>query len=72
MYKLGCATIHNENVFNKYHQFNVKKNKLDNLIKSKNIGFIKIDVEGHELEVINGARKLIKENKPILLIEIEA
>jgi FkbM family methyltransferase len=71
LYKLGCATIHNENVFNKYHQFNVKKNKLDNLIKSKNIGFIKIDVEGHELEVINGARKLIKENKPILLIEIE-
>ena len=71
LYKLGCATIHNENVFNKYHQFNVKKNKLDNLIKNKNIGFIKIDVEGHELEVINGARKLIKENKPILLIEIE-
>ena len=35
------------------------------------IGFIKIDVEGHELEVLKGAKKTITENHPIMLIEIE-
>lgn len=35
------------------------------------VDFIKIDVEGHELNVIQGAQKTISKNKPILLIEIE-
>ncbi len=37
----------------------------------KNVGFIKIDVEGHELEVLKGATKTIQNNKPIIYIEIE-
>lgn len=37
----------------------------------ENISFIKIDVEGHELNVLHGARNLLKEQKPSLLIEIE-
>ena len=49
----------------------VKKKKLDSIKFENKIGFIKIDVEGHELEVIEGALKTIKENKPVLLIEIE-
>jgi hypothetical protein len=49
----------------------IKKNKLDNLLKKRKIGFIKIDVEGHEKNVIIGASKIIKKNKPVLLIEIE-
>jgi hypothetical protein len=44
-------------------------NKDDDL-KDKNIGFIKIDVEGHEKEVIEGSKNLIKKFKPILLVEI--
>lgn len=36
----------------------------------KNIRFIKIDVEGHENEVIAGAVDLIKKHKPMLMIEI--
>ena len=39
-----------------------KLNKLD---------FIKIDVEGHEYEVLKGGEKTIKKFKPIILIEIE-
>ena len=35
-----------------------------------NISFIKIDVEGHENEVIAGGVKLIKKQKPMLMIEI--
>lgn len=35
------------------------------------ISFIKIDVEGHEIDVINGGLKTIQANMPALLIEIE-
>ena len=35
------------------------------------VGFIKIDVEGHESAVLEGARKLITKDLPKLLIEIE-
>jgi FkbM family methyltransferase len=35
-----------------------------------NIGFIKMDVEGHELEALNGLTELIQREKPLLFIEI--
>lgn len=35
-----------------------------------NIGFMKIDVEGHELQVLKGLSNTIQESKPLLLIEI--
>lgn len=34
------------------------------------IGFVKIDVEGTELDVIKGARRILLENSPHLLVEI--
>ena len=71
LYKLGLATIHEKNNFNGYESFLVKKIKLDDVLDNTDIGFIKIDVEGHEWEVIEGAKKLIKKYKPILLVEIE-
>jgi FkbM family methyltransferase len=36
----------------------------------ENISFIKIDVEGYEMEVIRGALETIKKNKPTMIIEI--
>jgi len=36
-----------------------------------NVGFIKIDVEGHELAVLRGARATIERNRPTFLIEAE-
>jgi FkbM family methyltransferase len=36
-----------------------------------NVGFIKIDVEGFEAEVLAGAQGTIHQSKPVLLIEIE-
>ena len=36
-----------------------------------NVGFIKIDVEGFEKEVLEGGRELIRRDRPNLLIEME-
>lgn len=36
-----------------------------------NVGFIKIDVEGFEMQVLEGARGTIARDKPTLLIELE-
>lgn len=38
-------------------------------IINENIGLIKVDVEGYELEVLNGAAELLRKNKPIILFE---
>jgi FkbM family methyltransferase len=37
----------------------------------RTVSFIKIDVEGHELKVLQGATQTIKHHRPNLLIEIE-
>ncbi len=36
------------------------------------VGFIKIDVEGHELAVVRGTERIIARDRPVLLIETEA
>lgn len=35
------------------------------------IGFMKIDVEGHEVEVLKGAAATIKQSRPVILIEVK-
>lgn len=39
------------------------------IVKNESIALIKIDVEGFEFEVLEGAKETIKTHKPILLIE---
>jgi len=70
-YEMGKATIHNENNFENYENFEIQTKKIDELSFDNKISFIKIDVEGHELEVIEGAKNTIKRDKPVLLVEIE-
>jgi len=51
----------------------VKTTTLDNFCKKnhiKNIDLLKIDTEGHELEVLFGGKKTLKNNVKYLLIEI--
>ena len=45
----------------------LKLDDISNLIK--NVSWIKIDVEGHEVEVIDGMVNLIKVNQPNLIVE---
>lgn len=52
-------------------QVDVKK--LDTLFKEENFKpphFIKIDVEGHELKVLEGGRSVIEAHSPLLFVEI--
>jgi FkbM family methyltransferase len=71
----ASGTIH-DNIKNKESKYfkivkqSVFRKKLDTY-NFKNVKFIKIDAEGHELKVIQGALKTIQKYKPILLVEIE-
>lgn len=44
---------------------------LDSLVNDLRVGFIKIDVEGYEEEVLQGGAQTLQRDKPNLLIEIE-
>jgi len=50
---------------------NVKVRRLDDL-NITNVGFVKIDVEGFEMEVLEGGAHTIKENMPNMVVEIES
>ncbi len=50
----------------------VEVKPLDDLdLNLKNLDFIKIDVEGNEMQTLRGARKTIEKYKPILMVEME-
>lgn len=42
--------------------------RLDDL-ELRDVGFVKIDVEGHELSLLEGARNLFTESRPVCMIE---
>ena len=48
----------------------VKTARLDTF-EIKSVGFLKVDVEGHELEVLRGAAQTIGSSKPVILVEVE-
>ncbi|MGQ0741564.1 MAG: FkbM family methyltransferase [Alphaproteobacteria bacterium] len=51
-------------------RYRIQTRRLDDMTLDP-VGFIKIDVEGHELPVLKGARGLLQRDKPLMLIEIE-
>ena len=62
--------------FDNFIKLDIDSIRLDELIEEVikhnfEILFIKIDVEGHENNVIDGSIKLIEDRKSLLLIEIE-
>lgn len=68
----GLATVAHDNfgAGTLVSQIDVRRLKLDELDLGP-IGFIKIDVEGHELEVLRGAANVLQRDRPALLIEAE-
>lgn len=43
---------------------------LDNVLQNYSIGYIKMDVEGHEVNVLKGAEKIIRNQHPILAVSM--
>jgi FkbM family methyltransferase len=67
----GCSTI-SEAAFSVYggsKDISVPVRTLDG-VYAGDVGFIKIDVEGHEIEVLDGARETIERCRPNLLVEV--
>jgi FkbM family methyltransferase len=73
---LGGGTLIKKNLLNykkKIFSIKVKLKKLDNIIfgnKLQNIGLIKLDAEGHEQQIIEGMKNVLKKCSPIILIEV--
>jgi FkbM family methyltransferase len=71
--RFGRSTIDSANPLVHRHiarveELNVETRSLDDY-KLSNVGFIKIDVEGHELAVLEGAAQTIESERPVMLIE---
>lgn len=72
----GIGTIESQNRLDRNPgiesvlEVEVPKCKLDEFGLG-DVSFVKIDVEGHELEVLKGATVLIERARPVLLVEIE-
>jgi len=75
-YSFGNIIVTDENNYgmsriNKNEHGTIEINSLDNILGSKvnSVDMIKIDVEGMEIEVLEGAKNILKKFKPIIYIE---
>ena len=53
-----------------FAEYPIRTCRLDSLAHQP-VGFMKIDVEGHELAVLDGARQLIARDHPVIMIELQ-
>ena len=67
----GCATIDDKAAshYARHREIPVATERLDE-VWSDDVGFIKIDTEGHEEDVLRGAEQTIAHSRPRLLVEI--
>ncbi|NQT06171.1 MAG: FkbM family methyltransferase [Candidatus Omnitrophica bacterium] len=65
----AAKVIKNHKMYNKVYR---KQVSLDDFCRDENIipEVIKIDVEGAEIEVLKGAEKMLKKNRPVLFLSV--
>jgi hypothetical protein len=64
----GGTSFHHEGD-KRGHSITVRCVRLDDVYKGTP-SVVKIDVEGHELEVLEGAKETLEKHKPMILIEL--
>jgi FkbM family methyltransferase len=66
------AMVHDSIKTAKHERMDVRVTTIDALCERHNLspGFIKIDVEGHEFQVLRGADKTITKHRPVILMEV--
>jgi len=68
----GCATLDPENpAYGHGLVYEVETVRLDDLPLEGSVGLMKVDVEGHELAVLRGARAMLVRDRPNLIVEAE-
>lgn len=66
----GFSSLSNRSSYGQTREIRVRCRRLDDLVPpDRPIHFMKIDVEGHELSVLRGARRLISVWSPVILFE---
>jgi FkbM family methyltransferase len=67
----GWGSLHRDNLpgADAYLEKEIRIAPLDDF-GIADVGFIKIDVEGHEVEVLMGAAKTIAQSRPVVLVEV--
>ncbi len=69
----GYATLESANALHASTDIKIIScdlNRLDAMV-AESVGFIKIDVEGHEMAVLEGATEILTKHRPVLLVESE-
>jgi FkbM family methyltransferase len=69
----GLASIeaHATKAGDSFVSVRVPVRRLDSVVEDDDVSFVKIDVEGHELNVLRGARGLFERSRPVFLVEAE-
>jgi len=64
----GSTLRHRHELGDVLHTERVRAAQLDDFAL-QNVGFVKIDAEGFEMDILQGAAKLLTEQRPVLLLE---
>ncbi len=67
---LGLATIEPANAVAGDEEVEVEIVTLDEAV-TEDVGFLKVDVEGHEMSVFHGAERLLQRSRPNIIVELE-
>jgi len=65
----GCGVVDSEFSHPELTTMEVPSLTLDSL-DLKNVSLVKLDVEGHEMEALAGALSFLRENRPVLIVEL--